>query len=75
MANIKIFKLLQNICIYICKIRGYTPLSWYNLFMPKIKIGGKTKRIPYAKGGMVKKYGGGGKIKKYGTGGKIKRGR
>ena len=43
--------------------------------MPKIKVGGKTKRIPYAKGGMVKKYGGGGKIKKYGMGGKIKRGR
>lgn len=43
--------------------------------MPKIKIGGKTKRLPYAKGGKVKMYGGGGKIKKYGMGGKIKRGR
>lgn len=40
--------------------------------MPRIKIGGKTKRLPYAKGGKVK-MGGGGKIKKYGMGGKIKR--
>jgi hypothetical protein len=40
--------------------------------MPKIKIGGKTKRLPYAKGGKVK-MGGGGKIKKYGMGGKIRK--
>jgi len=40
--------------------------------MPKMKIGGKTTRIPYGKGGGVKKYGSGGKSKKYGMGGKIK---
>jgi hypothetical protein len=32
--------------------------------MPKIKMNGKTVKIPYAKGGKVKGYGGGGKIKK-----------
>ena len=36
----------------------------YNRTMPKIKMGGKTVKIPYAKGG--------GKIPKYGMGGKIK---
>jgi hypothetical protein len=40
--------------------------------MPKIKIGGKTKRLPYAKGGKVKGYGSGGKMKRYGMGGKIR---
>jgi hypothetical protein len=40
--------------------------------MPKIKIGGNTKRIPYAKGGSVKRYGTGGKAKRYGMGGKIR---
>lgn len=41
--------------------------------MPRIRVGGKMKRIPYAKGGKVKRYGGGGKMKKYGMGGKIRK--
>lgn len=32
--------------------------------MPRIKIGGKTKMLPYKKGGAVKKYKLGGKILK-----------
>lgn len=36
----------------------------YNRHMPKIKMGGKTVKLPYAKGG--------GKIPKYGKGGSIK---
>jgi hypothetical protein len=31
--------------------------------MPKMKMGGKTIKLPYAKGGKVKGYRGGGKIK------------
>lgn len=31
--------------------------------MPKVKMGGKTVKLPYAKGGKVKGYAGGGKIK------------
>lgn len=31
--------------------------------MPRIKMGGKTVKLPYAKGGKVKGYAGGGKVK------------
>lgn len=36
---------------------------WNGGDMPKIKMGGKTVKLPYAKGGKVKGYGGGGKVK------------
>jgi hypothetical protein len=31
--------------------------------MPRIKMGGKTVKLPYGKGGKVRGYRGGGKIK------------
>lgn len=32
--------------------------------MPRMKMAGKTIKLPYAKGGKVKGYAGGGKVKK-----------